>query len=144
MGKAFHAATPATLNAFLPRGNMEQQPVDESPTPTPTPPSEPDALSPAIMAALGLVIEFKKSTILATEKHNAIEGQLWNRAIWMEFGLILAVLLGGFGAATAFALTGQTASAEKVAFALFGFIGGRGFLQIRSLMTPGKGSGGSN
>lgn len=117
---------------------MEPQPVNDS-TPTPQPAVDLTLLIPAVVLGVKEIIaaasasrDARNALVVAD---NVEQLKLWNKAVWLEGALILAVLLGGFGACIAFALSGQTGSAEKVAFALFGFIGGRGFLNIRTLIN---------
>ena len=84
-----------------------------------------------------LLAQYQATTrqqIRSTVAHNTIQARLWARAIVWEAVFIGSVLTGGLGLAIAMTVAGQVASAEKIAFALFGFIGGRGFLHIRGLM----------
>ncbi|KAF7962472.1 hypothetical protein AWV80_21280 [Cupriavidus sp. UYMU48A] len=75
----------------------------------------------------------------AVTDSNEKQLSLWKLAVWLEAGLIMLVVGGGFAACTALAIAAQYDRAEKIAFALFGFIGGRGFLHIRALvMDTGK------
>lgn len=89
---------------------------------------------PAIVPTLDKLMNERTAAI---REHNQVQGALWEKALILEAVFIGAVLVGGFAAATALALSGQTASAEKIAFALFGFLGGRGFLHIRGLISSG-------
>lgn len=118
---------------------MEPLPVNES-TPSPAPAAvDISALIPVIMLGVkdvvAAVAESRNAANALILEDNKTQMKLWNRAVCLEGILILVVLIGGFGASMAFAMSGQTASAEKVAFALFGFIGGRGFLHIRALIS---------
>ena len=74
----------------------------------------------------------------AIREYNQVQSRLWGRAMNFEAILIGMVILGGFGASGWLAYIGQIQSAEKIAFALFGFIGGRGFLHIRGLIESSK------
>ncbi|WP_250479132.1 MULTISPECIES: hypothetical protein [unclassified Caballeronia] len=97
-----------------------------------------DLTIPEVLAeALNKLLEART---LSVDKQNAELLRFWKSAVFLEAAFIGAVLLLGFGACVALAFApGGLATAEKIAFALFGFIGGRGFMHIRALSeSPGK------
>lgn len=115
---------------------LENEVPEEGASPDPKNPTADIAVALNNVAAL-IVPVFEKARGDATEairEYNQAQVKLWGRAMWLESIFIGIVLVGGFSAVIALAMVSQIASAEKIAFALFGFIGGRGFLNIRGQM----------
>lgn len=96
-------------------------------------PQKPEQVS--LIPALLLIAEkIMKGNEDFLREHNATQSKLWKLALIFEGAFIALVLFGGFIAVAVLACHGRPDSAEKIAFGLFGFIGGRGFLHIRGLM----------
>jgi hypothetical protein len=122
------------------KGGETGNPVTQ---PTPTPEEIAAMNSAAMMNVLmsslpvlaPMYFEMRTKELDAAKTKGEQEATLWGKALKYEVFFISSVLISGFGATAALAFTGQVASAEKIAFALFGFIGGRGFLHIRGLIS---------
>ncbi|MCU6434649.1 hypothetical protein LPB67_12795 [Undibacterium sp. Jales W-56] len=93
---------------------------------------------PQMIETAGQIIAaFQKNqaeSIEAIREHNNVQAKLWGRALWAEAIFVATVIFSGLGFAAYLACINQIGTAEKIAFAVFGFIGGRGFLHIRGLM----------
>ncbi|MTV36268.1 hypothetical protein [Duganella radicis] len=128
-------AAPAAENAkpeALPPPKPEPSPEEKAA-------AESAAMVQALMTALPVLapayVQMKSQELDAIKENNAKQAALWEKALTLESVFIGLVLFGGFFATAMLAYVNQVASAEKVAFALFGFIGGRGFLHIRGLIN---------
>lgn len=76
-------------------------------------------------------IRFKTKTAEDQAEINRLSHQIASRQLGFEIAFIMAVLMFSGAIIWVFITNGAPDTAEKILFAVLGFVGGRGFFQLR-------------